>query len=46
VAQSANLRNANLPIGGKYSANQEIGVPRTSIPKHKLLIMFGFQKAK
>src|SRR4029077_4299494 len=44
VAQSANLRNANLPIGGECSANQEIGVPRTSVPKHKQPIMFGFRK--
>jgi hypothetical protein len=34
VAQSANHGNANLLIGGEYNANQEIGVPRTAVPKH------------
>jgi hypothetical protein len=43
VAQPANLRNASLPIGGEYSANQEIDVPRTSVLKDKPPV-FGFKK--
>jgi hypothetical protein len=38
AAHAADLRNANLPIGGLDGANQEIGVPRLlsrdAVPKH------------